>query len=213
MLAALALAGAPGPQAAELPIEEIRLRSGFRIGLYASGVANARQMAWSPQGILYVGSRAEGKVYALPDADRDWRADAVHVIASGLEMPSGIAHREGALYVAEVHRILRFDGIDQRFRQPPQPVVVSDDFPREGHHGWKFIAFGPDGALYVPVGAPCNICKLSGLHGTITRLPPEGGKPEIVARGVRNSVGFDWHPLTKELWLRCRGPTCRVRVA
>src|SRR6185295_1291500 len=101
--------------------------------------------------------------------------------------------------------VLRFDGIDARIANPPKPVVVSEAFPRDTHHGWKFIAFGPDGSLYVPVGAPCNICELTGLYGTITRLPKGGGAPEIIARGIRNTVGFDWHPKTHELWFTENG--------
>lgn len=204
-LAGLGLGCAARLPADELPLDRLRLPPGFRVELFASGVANARQMAWSPEGILYVGSRREGKVYALPDADRDGRADAVHVIASDLTLPSGVAYRAGALYVAALDRVLRFDGIDRRFADPPPPVVVSDAFPSDRHHGWKFIAFGPDGALYVPVGAPCNICEVSGLHATIARLPPGGGSPEVVARGVRNTVGFDWHPQTGELWFTENG--------
>ncbi len=205
LLLALQLACRSSLPADELPLDKIRLPAGFQIELFAAGVANARQMAWSPAKVLYVGSRDEGKVYALPDENGDWRADAVHVVASGLRQPSGIAYRDGALYVAEIHRVLRFDDIDRKYTSQPKPVVVSDAFPTEKHHGWKFIAFSPDGVLHVPVGAPCNICELSGLYGTITRLPPGGGAPEIVARGVRNTVGFDWHPETGELWFTDNG--------
>ncbi len=201
--------------AEELPLSRIRLPPGFQITLFASGVANARQMAWSPARVLYVGSRTEGKVYALPDANGDWRADAVHVVASGLAMPSGVAYRDGALYVAEIHRVLRFDAIDRRYAERPEPAVVFAGYPHDRHHGWKFIAFAPDGTLHVPVGANCNLCEVSGLYATITRLPPESGAsggggpeivaPQVVARGVRNTVGFDWHPATGELWFTDNG--------
>ncbi len=193
-----------------LPIQEIKLPPGFSIDVYSDQVPNARQMALSPRGILYVGSREEGKVYAVVDGDRDGRADKVHVIARGLKMPSGVAFRDGALYVADINRVLRWDGIDARIANPPQPTVVSDAFPGDRHHGWKFIAFGPDGLLYVPVGAPCNICEPEKpIYATITRLrigrDGKAGAPEIFARGIRNTVGFDWHPKTHELWFTDNG--------
>src|SRR5690606_515291 len=122
-----------------------------------------------------------------------------HVIASGLNSPNGVAWRDGDLYVAEISRILRFEDIDKRLKNPPAPVVVADDFPTDRHHGWKFIAFGPDGRLYVPIGAPCNICDEQG-YAAITRIDVDGKGREVVARGVRNTVGFDWHPQTGELW-------------
>jgi glucose/arabinose dehydrogenase len=130
----------------------------------------------------------------------------VRVIASGLREPAGVAFRDGALYVSAVSRILRFDGIEARLADPPEPVVVSDRFPQDGHHGRKFIAFGPDGKLYVPVGAPCNVCdRGSEGYATIQRMNPDGTGLEVFAKGVRNSVGFDWHPQTKELWFTDNG--------
>jgi glucose/arabinose dehydrogenase len=139
-------------------------------------------------------------VYAIPTAGRP------RVIARRLNSPNGVAFRDGALYVAEISRILRFDDIEARLGNPPAPAVVSDRFPGDGAHGWKFIAFGPDGWLYVPVGAPCNICEPpTPLHQTITRLRPDGSGLEVFARGVRNSVGFDWHPGTKTLWFTDNG--------
>ena len=122
-------------------------------------------------------------------------------IASGLNVPNGVAFRDGALYVGEISRILRYDGITARLRNPPEPVVVTDRFPSESHHGWKFIAFGPDGKLYVPVGAPCNVCEPDpDRYALISRINPDGTGYEVFARGVRNSVGFDWDPRTGELW-------------
>jgi glucose/arabinose dehydrogenase len=190
--------------AAEL--SEISLPSGFRIAVYAGDVPGARQMAVGPGGVVFVGSRSEGKVYAVVDRDGDNRADQVHVVASGLNSPSGLAFRDGALYVGAVNRILRFRDVGRDLARPPKAEVVSDAYPSDGHHGWKFIAFGPDGKLYVPVGAPCNICAPPGpLHATITRLDLAGGRPEIVARGVRNSVGFDFDPATGDLWFTDNG--------
>ena len=196
-------AGVLPSAAAEM--SDITLPPGFHIGVYAGNVPNARQMALGPKGVIFVGSLAEGKVYAVEDRDGDHRAEKVHVLASGLNMPSGLAYRDGALYVAAVNRILKFPDVARDLTKPPTPEVVSDAYPGDRHHGWKFIAFGPDGKLYVPVGAPCNVCDVSGLHATITRIDPAGGKPEIVARGVRNSVGFDFHPQTKELWFTDNG--------
>src|SRR5437870_11891601 len=188
--------------AAEL--SAITLPSGFRIAVYAGDVPGARQMAAGPAGVVFVGSRSEGKVYAV--VDRGGAQRQVHVLASGLNMPSGVAFRDGALYVAAVSRILRFRDVARDLRHPPKPEVVTDAYPSDGHHGWKFIAFGPDGRLYVPVGAPCNVCVPPGpLHATITRLDLAGGRPEIVARGVRNSVGFDFHPTTGQLWFTDNG--------
>jgi glucose/arabinose dehydrogenase len=185
--------------------EQVKLPPGFSISVYASGVDEARQMALGPNGTLFVGSMNAGNVYAVVDRDKDNRADEVVTIAKGLNMPSGVAFRNGSLYVAEVWRVTRYDDIESKLKSPPPPVVVNDKFPREGHHGWKFIAFGPDGMLYVPVGVPCNICRPEEQYGTINRINADGSGLEIFARGVRNSVGFDFHPETKELWFTENG--------
>jgi len=186
--------------------QDLSLPPGFRIAVYAADVPNARQMALGPTGVVFVGSKAEGKVYAVVDRDGDHKAESVHVLASGLNMPSGVAFRDGTLYVAAVNRVLRFRDVARDLAHPPAPEVVSDAFPSNADHGWKFIAFGPDGRLYVPVGAPCNVCAITGpLHATITRLDVAGGRPEVVARGVRNSVGFDFQPDTGELWFTDNG--------
>ena len=188
--------------AAEL--DELTLPPGFRIAVYAADVPNARQMALGPPGVVFVGSRSEGKVYAV--VDRDGGNRTVHVVASGLNQPSGVAFRDGALYVAAVNRILRYRDVARDPTHPPKPEVVTDAYPSDPHHGWKFIAFGPDGRLYVAVGAPCNICTPPGpLHATITRLDLAGGRPEVVARGVRNSVGFDFDPVNGDLWFTDNG--------
>ena len=121
-------------------------------------------------------------------------------------MPNGVAFRKGSLYVAEVNRILRYDGIENRLGNPPEPVVVNDKLPSDKHHGWKFIAFGPDDKLYVPVGAPCNICeKENEIYASLSRMNPDGSGLEVYASGIRNTVGFDWHPATKELWFTENG--------
>jgi hypothetical protein len=189
-----------------LPVETIRLPPGFSIDVLAR-VPNARAMTWGAAGTLFVGSAPEGKVYAvtLPSAGAGGQA-VVRVIASGLREPAGVAFRDSALYVSAVSRILRFDDIERRLANPPAPVVVSDRFPSDGHHGRKFIAFGPDGKLYVPVGVPCNVCAPDpDRYGIITRMNADGSGLEIYARGLRNTVGFDWDPRTKELWFTDNG--------
>lgn len=189
----------------DIPLERIQLPPGFRISVFARNVPGARSMALSPKGTLFVGTRRAGRVYAIRDDDRDGKADRVRVIASDLNWPNGVAFRKGSLYVAEINRILRFDGIESRLDRPPKPVVVNDRLPSDVHHGWKFIRFGPDGRLYVPVGAPCNICEPKKPYASILRFSPSGNRWEVFASGVRNSVGFDWHPVTKELWFTDNG--------
>ena len=194
--------------AQEIPLDKITVPDGFTIEVYASDVPNARSMALSPTGTLFVSTRQAGDLYAVVDRDQDQLADEVITIASGLNTPNGVAFRDGALFVAEVDRILRYDDIEAQLRNPPEPVVVYDALPSERMHGWKFIRFGPDGKLYVPVGAPCNICDRTAedeRFATITRMNPDGSEHEVFAHGVRNSVGFDWHPSTGELWFTSNG--------
>ena len=187
-------------------LDALRVPSGFRIALYADSLPDARSLALGARGTVFVGSRDAGVVYALRDTNGDGRADETITLLRGLGVPNGVAFRDGALYVAETSRILRYDSIETRLRHPPKPVVVTDGLPREGHHGWRYIAFGPDGWLYVGSGAPCNVCNPPGeLFAAILRVRPEGGRPEVFARGVRNTVGFDWHPTTHELWFTDNG--------
>lgn len=209
-----------GPE--ELPIEQIHLPEGFEISIYADKVENARSLEWTPGGTLFVGTRDEGKVYAVKDTNSDFRADRIYTIAEDLQMPNGVAFRDGDLYVAEVSRILRFDNIEEQLASPPKPVIVYDQYPTETHHGWKFIDFSPDGKLYVPVGAPCNICKSEKeIFASITRLNPDGTDMEIVHHGIRNTVGFTWHPITGDLWFTDNGrdwmgdnePACELNFA
>jgi glucose/arabinose dehydrogenase len=184
---------------------QIRLPTGFRIETLSDAVPEARGMAMSPAGTLFVGSRAEGKVYAIPHA-LDQGKPRVLVVAEHLEMPVGVAFRDGALYVSATSRIVRLDNIDANLDHPPAPVTVNSSFPSDTHHGWKFIAFGPDGLLYVPVGAPCNICAPDeNRYANIMRMKPDGSGLEVFARGVRNTVGFDWRPGTRELWFTDNG--------
>ena len=194
-------------EAKQLPLHTLNLPPGFSISLYADDVPNARAMALSPSGVVFVGSRRAGRVYAVVDRDGDHKAETVISIARGLNLPTGVAFRDGSLYVAEVSRILRYDDIEARLDRPPRPSVVINTLPNDRHHGWKFIAFGPDGLMYVPVGAPCNVCERSDdpRYAAILRMRPDGTGLEPFARGVRNSVGFDWHPETHELWFTDNG--------
>jgi glucose/arabinose dehydrogenase len=189
----------------QISIDDITLPPGFIIRTYAD-VPNARSMALSENGILFVGTRLSDKVYAVVDNDNDYKADEIIVVASGLRMPNGVAIKDSALYVAEVSRILKYENIENTFRDNPSPVIIRDDLPTESHHGWKFIRFGPDEKLYVPVGAPCNVClEVDERFASITRMNIDGTDFEIFANGVRNTVGFDWHPLTNELWFTDNG--------
>ncbi len=186
--------------ASPLPLNQIQLPPGFQIETYVENIPNARAMTMSANGTLFVGSRHEGKVYAVnPDKK-------LYVIADNLQMPAGVAYRDGSLYVSAVNKILRFDDIEERLSNPPEPIIVNDSLPTNTQHGWKFIAFGPDDWLYVPVGAPCNNCLSTDKRfASIMRMKPDGSNLEIFAHGVRNTVGFDWHPSTKALWFTDNG--------
>jgi glucose/arabinose dehydrogenase len=198
-------AGATAGAAPQL--DKLRVPDGFRVELLTDAVPNARQMTLGRsadgKGIVYVGSASAGKVYAV-EYEANGRAN-VRTIAAGLQLPTGVAYRDGALFVGALARVLRYDGIDDKLAAAPAPVLVSDRFPSDTHHGRRFIAFGPDGKLYVPVGAPCNICLPDERHGVIQRMNVDGSAIETVARGVRNSVGFDWSPVDRTLWFTDNG--------
>jgi glucose/arabinose dehydrogenase len=184
-------------------LKDIRLPPGFKISVYAD-VPGARSMTLSPNGTLFVGTMREGKVYVVRPGANGTRKPIT--LADGLNMPNGVAFRQGALYVAEVSRVLRYDNVEGRLENPPKPDVVNNSFPHDRAHGWKFIAFGPDGLLYVPVGAPCNICEPDpNRYALISRMRADGSGAEVFAQGIRNTVGFDWHPATKELWFTDNG--------
>lgn len=186
---------------------DIKLPTGFSIDIYAE-VDNARSLALGDKGTVFVGNRKGNKVYAVVDKDNDGRADQTYTVAGNMNMPNGVAFRNGSLYIAELDKIWRIDNIEANLAAPAKPVLVSDNFPDKAHHGWKYIAFGPDGKLYVPVGAPCNICDdnvRDQRFSSITRMNPDGTGFEVFAHGIRNTVGFDWHPQTKALWFTENG--------
>jgi len=200
-------------------LQNVRLPAGFQLQVYADNVPAARSMALGARGTLFVGTRAS-TVYAVSGSPGIGLKPTVRVIANKLNMPNGVAFRDGALYVAEVHRILRYDDIESALTNLPAPKVVRDDLPSARHHGARYIAFGPDGKLYVPLGAPCNVCNEPNF-AVITRMNADGSGHEVFARGVRNTVGLTWHPTTKELWFTDNGrdylgddsPPCELNVA
>ncbi len=203
-------------------LSQLKLPDGFKIEFWAEGIDNARSMVMSPSGTLFVGTRSEGKVYALKDTDGDNVADQQFTIASDLNMPNGVAFKDGSLFVAEVSKLWRYDNIEANLENPGSPTLIYEDFPTDQHHGWKYIAFGPDNKLYVPVGAPCNICESKNeIYASITRMNADGSDREVFAHGVRNTVGFTWHPETEDIWFTDNGrdhlgdnfPPCELNTA
>jgi glucose/arabinose dehydrogenase len=187
---------------AELDLSAIRLPPGFSIEIWSEEVPNARSLALGDNGTVFVATRRDGRVYALlPMGDA---RPTIITLAENLIMPNGVAFHEGDLYVAENHRILRFPGIEGSLPDVPEAEVVIDTLPTERHHGWRYIDFGPDGKLYIAIGAPCNICDEEGF-ANISRMNSDGSGREIVASGIRNSVGFTWHPDTGDLWFTDNG--------
>lgn len=189
----------------KIPLDKIKLPAGFRAEVYSHGHPGARTMAIGQRGTIFMGTRQLGRVYAI--TNRDGKRET-KILLQGLTQPNGVAVKNGALYVFAINRVLRFDDVENKLGNLGQGVDLTDKFnlPPEIHHNWKYVDFGPDGKIYVQVGANCNICEVNpGIHGQIRRFNADGTGMEIVARGVRNTVGFDWHPLTKELWFNDNG--------
>jgi glucose/arabinose dehydrogenase len=205
-----------GGLATELPLDRIRLQPGFRIGVWAKA-PGARSMTMGDDGTVYVGTGGLGgrnkKVYAIKDADGDGTGENVTIVRDfektdpddDLLVPNGVAFKDGALYVGMINRIFRFDNIGATYNRNPRPSVEAVRFPDVMHHGWKFIAFGPDGRLYVPVGAEGNMTDDPDNYALIYRLSEDMTSKEVFAKGVRNTVGFDWHPVTGEMWFTDNG--------
>jgi glucose/arabinose dehydrogenase len=204
--AAKQLRGVPQPPFAaaadKLPVDKLKAPKGFKIEVYASGIPNARSMRLGDKGTLFVGNRVLDKVYAVVDKGG---TREVKVIASGLDRPNGLVFHDGTLYIAEGTKVSKLEKIEANLDNPPKPVVINSDFPNHQSHGWKFMALGPDNKLYVPVGSPCNICIPPETNAQIRRMNLDGSGVEVVARGVRNTVGFDWHPVTKQLYFTDNG--------
>ena len=191
------VAAPPIPVAAD-KLPKLKVPAGFKVEVYQSGVLDARGLRRGDKGTIFVSSLfVAGKIYAI--TEKNGKRE-LKTILSDLELPSGIEFRKGALYVATPKKIMRYDNIEDNLDKPPQPTVIYDKLPGDVPHGWKFLRFGPDDKLYVPIGAPCNICNPGETHAQIFRINADGSSPEVIARGVRNTVGFDFHPKTKELW-------------
>jgi glucose/arabinose dehydrogenase len=187
-------------------LKQLTVPAGFKLSIYADNVPNARSMALAEDGTVFVGTGKEGKVYALTDDNQDGVADKRYIIAENLYLPVGVAYKNGALYVAAVNRILRFDNIIKHLEKPSDPVVITDKLPSDKHHGWKYLRFGSDNKLYTAVGAPCNICEPGKeIYSSLIRLNADGSNLEILARGIRNTVGFDWQPETNALFFNDNG--------
>src|SRR5580700_10383249 len=193
----------PLPTAADkLPIAKLKAAPGFNIEVYASGMPNARSLAEGDKGTVFVGSRLVDKVYAIVNKDGK---RTVKVLASGLYRPNGVAFRDGTLYIAELSKISKIEHVEDNLDNPPKPTVIYDNLPKDESHGWKFIAIGPDNKLYIPVGQPGNNVLHDDAHGQIRRINLDGSGAEVVAYGVRNSVGFDWNPENKQMYFTDNG--------
>ncbi len=190
--------------AAEIPIDRLKLPPGFKAEIWATGLVGGRAMAFSDsQQKLWVGTRAIGRVYEVADyGDRR----NVRVLVDKLTQPAGVAFSKGSLYVFAIDKVLRYDNIESNYGTSAADITAAFNLPKEQHHNWKYVRFGPDGKLYVPFGAPCNICEPpTKEYAQIRRYNPDGSGMQVIATGVRNSVGFDWHPQTKQLWFTDHG--------
>lgn len=206
-------ARAQAPASVMPPVEKLSVPAGFAVEVYAANVPFARQLAVAPSGTVFVGAmrlgaKAPYAIHALVDRNKDRKVDEVIPVASGLDMPNGVAFHNGSLYVAEMTRIVRFDDVEANLGKAQTPAVVIDKLPGTAQHGWKTLRVGPDGKLYVTIGAPCNVCEVKAEEprtASVARMNLDGSGFEIVAHGVRNSVGLAWHPSTKELWFTSNG--------
>ena len=194
----------------EIPVDKIKVPKGFKVELWAHGMPGVRMMALGSKGTIWAGTRIIGRVYEIKDTggQREHR-----ILAEKLVQPNGVAFQGGNLYVMAINRVFRYDGIEDNPSVKPVELTAQFKLPPDVHHNWKFIAFGPDSRLYVQVGSPCNICEPSPEHGQIRRYVADGSNMEVIARGVRNTVGFDFHPQTGELWFTDNGRDWRPRTA
>lgn len=187
-------------------LKQLQVPSGFKVSVFADNLANVRSLALAENGVVFAGSGQEGKVYAVQDSNGDGVADKRYVIARDLYMPNGVAYKNGALYVAEVNRIIRFDRILDKLDQSPKPAIVNDQFPSDKHHGWKYLRFGPDDRLYTAVGAPCNVCKPEKpIYAALVSLKTDGSDMQIIGKGIRSVVGLDWQPGSGQLFFTDNG--------
>ena len=195
------LAPVPAPPLAaaadKLPVDKLKAPKGFKVEVYASGMPNARSLALGDKGTVFVGSRLQDKVYAI--VDKGGKRE-VKIIASGLYRPNGVAFKNGTLYIMELSQLSKIDKIEDNLDNPPKPTVILDGLPKDEAHGWKYIAIGPDNKLYFEIGQPCNNCLPPEGYATMRRVNLDGTGMETIAQGIRNTVGFDWHPTSKELY-------------
>jgi len=197
------IAPPPIPTAADkLPVDKLVVPKGFKVEIWASGIFNARTMRLGDKGTVFVSGRLNDKVHAV--TDKGGKRD-VKVIASGMHRPNGLAYKDGTLYVAEISKVTKFEKIEDNLDSPPKGTVIYDDLPKDEAHGWKFIGIGPDNKLYIPVGLPCNSCPAPDTHAQMRRINLDGSGAEVIARGIRNTVGFDWHPVSKQLYFTDNG--------
>jgi glucose/arabinose dehydrogenase len=187
---------------ADIPVRQLKVPAGFQVEVWAHGMPGARMMARGPGGKVYVGTRGIGRVYEVTDSGGN---RTTRVFAEKLTQPNGLAFNGKSLYVMAIDKVLRYDDVESNANAQPVDMTAAFKLPPKQHHNWKFLQAGPDGKLYVPFGAPCNICDVEPEYAQIRRYNWDGSGMEVVARGVRNSVGFDFHPRTKELWFTDNG--------
>ena len=188
--------------AGDIPVNKLKLPKGFKVEIWSTGTPGGRAMARGDKGKIYLGTRGLGRVYEVTDQGGQRTS---RVVVDKLTQPAGVAFQDGSLYVMAIDKVLRFDGIEDNPSVEPVDLTAKFDLPPEQHHNWKYIAFGPDKKLYVPFGAPCNICEPSDEYAQIRRYNADGSGKEVIARGIRNSLGFDWHPKTGEMWFVDQG--------
>ena len=186
----------------KLPTAALKLPAGFNVEVYASGIANARSLRIGDKGTVFVGTRFGNKVTAV--VKKDGKTE-LKTVAEGLYRPNGLAYHKGTLYIAELSQISKIDNVEDNLDKVNKPTVIYTDLPKDEAHGWKFIAIGPDNKLYIPVGQPGNNVLHDKDHGQIRRINLDGTGRENVALGVRNSVGFDWNPVNKQLYFSDNG--------
>lgn len=195
------LAPVPAPPVAaaadKLPVDKLKAPKGFKVEVFASGMPNARSLALGDKGTVFVGSRLLDKVYAI--VDKGGKRE-VKVVASGLYRPNGVAFKNGTLYIMELSQLSKIDNVEDKLDNPPKPTVILDGLPKDEAHGWKYLAIGPDNKLYFEIGQPCNNCMPPEGYGTMRRVNLDGSGMETIAKGIRNTVGFDWHPVSKEMY-------------
>lgn len=195
------------PSVSDTLLSQIKLPPGFHISVFAH-VVHARSLAMGDKGTIFVGTKGDGKVYALVDANNDGIAEKTYIVASGLVEPNGVAFRDGALYIADIDKVWRINDIEDNLAHPGQLELVSTNLPSNRNHGWRYTGFGPDGKLYIAIGDPCNVCDSAvedPRFASIVRMNLDGSGYEIFASGIRNSVGFDWQPQTNKLWFTDNG--------